>query len=312
MPMAVLENKAGKYVRGRAPRRGRRRSRPSTLPDDMIVWASDPEAADAYPIVTYTWLICYKKYPDKNKLQAMQDLVKYGLTEGQKDAEALGYIPLPAGVVAKATAAVQNLDAPVASSALSWPRHSCAARHVAAAGRALRVGRPARSRRRRAARQMLDRPRLPRRAWRSPCLTVVPRRRSSSCGSPSSAVAGDAAATASDFSPAGSGIRTPSATASSPRSGARSTPRCWRYLGTVFGVAAAIFLSEGYLGAAVVRRAAPPRTCICIRSGAAARQLERLLKNLIELLAAIPSVVYGLWGIFVVIPLIRPVCNWLH
>jgi len=30
------------------------------------------------------------------------------------------------------------------------------------------------------------------------------------------------------------------------------------------------------------------------------------------LLAAIPSVVYGLWGIFVVIPLIRPVCNWLH
>jgi phosphate transport system permease protein len=39
---------------------------------------------------------------------------------------------------------------------------------------------------------------------------------------------------------------------------------------------------------------------------------ERLLKNLIELLAAIPSVVYGLWGLFVVIPLIRPLCNWLH
>jgi phosphate transport system permease protein len=33
---------------------------------------------------------------------------------------------------------------------------------------------------------------------------------------------------------------------------------------------------------------------------------------LIELLAAIPSVVYGLWGLFVVIPLIRPACNWLH
>ena len=62
----------------------------------MIVWASDPDAADAYPIVTYTWLICYKKYPDKSKLQAMQDLVKYGLTDGQKDAESLGYIPLPA------------------------------------------------------------------------------------------------------------------------------------------------------------------------------------------------------------------------
>ncbi len=41
-------------------------------------------------------------------------------------------------------------------------------------------------------------------------------------------------------------------------------------------------------------------------------RIEDLLKNLIELLAAIPSVVYGLWGIFVVIPLIRPACNWLH
>jgi phosphate transport system permease protein len=41
-------------------------------------------------------------------------------------------------------------------------------------------------------------------------------------------------------------------------------------------------------------------------------QLENLLRNLVELLAAIPSVVYGLWGLFVVIPLIRPYANWLH
>jgi phosphate transport system permease protein len=42
------------------------------------------------------------------------------------------------------------------------------------------------------------------------------------------------------------------------------------------------------------------------------RWLENILKNVITLLAAIPSVVYGLWGIFVVIPTIRPACNWLH
>jgi phosphate transport system permease protein len=35
------------------------------------------------------------------------------------------------------------------------------------------------------------------------------------------------------------------------------------------------------------------------------------LRNLIELLAAIPSVVYGLWGIFVVIPALRPPAAWL-
>ena len=33
---------------------------------------------------------------------------------------------------------------------------------------------------------------------------------------------------------------------------------------------------------------------------------------LVELLAAIPSVVYGLWGIFVLIPLLKPFGVWLH
>jgi phosphate transport system substrate-binding protein len=109
VPFAVLENKSGKFVAADTAS-GQAALASATLPDNMIAWASDPEVADAYPIVTYTWLICYKKYPDKNKQQAIQDLVKYGLTDGQKDAETLGYIPLPAAVVEKATAAVQNIS----------------------------------------------------------------------------------------------------------------------------------------------------------------------------------------------------------
>jgi phosphate transport system substrate-binding protein len=109
MPMAVLENKSGKYIQA-TTQAGQAALASAALPDDMIVWASDPEVADAYPIVTYTWLICYKKYSDKDKLQAMQDLVKFGLTDGQKDAETLGYIPLPPEVVTKATSALQNLS----------------------------------------------------------------------------------------------------------------------------------------------------------------------------------------------------------
>jgi len=109
VPMATLENKSGKYVEATTSS-GQAALASAKLPDDMIVWASDPETPDAYPIVTYTWLICYKKYPDKNKRQAMQDLVKYGLTDGQKESEALGYIPLPENVVAKATAAIQNIS----------------------------------------------------------------------------------------------------------------------------------------------------------------------------------------------------------
>ena len=109
VPFAVLENKSGKFVAADTAS-GQAALASATLPDNMIAWASDPEVADAYPIVTYTWLITYKKYPDKNKQQAIQDLIKYGLTDGQKDAEGLGYIPLPKAVVDKASAAVQNIS----------------------------------------------------------------------------------------------------------------------------------------------------------------------------------------------------------
>ena len=61
-------------------------------------------------------------------------------------------------------------------------------------------------------------------------------------------------------------------------------------LGGFFGITIAIFITQDFL---------PYR-------------VEFVLKNIIELLAAIPSVVYGLWGIYVLIPLIRPVANFLH
>jgi phosphate transport system permease protein len=83
-------------------------------------------------------------------------------------------------------------------------------------------------------------------------------------------------------------------------------------LGTAFGVAAAVFLSEGFLSQAVYRVLRLFRVELSPWWSRLPDGLETTLKNLVELLAAIPSVVYGLWGLFVVIPLIRPACNWLH
>jgi len=83
-------------------------------------------------------------------------------------------------------------------------------------------------------------------------------------------------------------------------------------IGSAFGVAAALFLSEGYLGGFVFAILKFFRVQFHPFWGKLPNQAEHTLKNLIELLAAIPSVVYGLWGLFVVIPLIRPACNWLH
>lgn len=62
------------------------------------------------------------------------------------------------------------------------------------------------------------------------------------------------------------------------------------FLGGLFGITIAIFLTQDFIDG----------------------RLAAIFRTIVELLAAIPSVVYGLWGIYVVIPLLRPVASWLH
>src|SRR5262249_60836490 len=105
---AALENRAGHYV-APAVESAEAGLRSAEVPPDMIVWVPDPAATDAYPIVAYTWMILYKRYDNKEKLGALKGIIDYGLTDGQKDSAALGYVPLPAAVAAKAKAAVDAL-----------------------------------------------------------------------------------------------------------------------------------------------------------------------------------------------------------
>ena len=109
VPFAALENKAGKFVTA-STASGQAALASAELPNNLIAWNPDPAGEDAYPIVTYTWQIFYKKY-EPAKLAAIQELIKYQLNDGQKDAEAMGYIPLPESVIAKGLAASSNITA---------------------------------------------------------------------------------------------------------------------------------------------------------------------------------------------------------
>jgi len=51
---------------------------------------------------------------------------------------------------------------------------------------------------------------------------------------------------------------------------------------------------------------------LVLSQGFVPRRVEIAMKNVIELLAAIPSVVYGLWGIFVLVPAVRGPAGFLN
>jgi len=106
--MATLENKSGNYV-AVSTDSAKAALASAQLTPDLIMWVSDPAAPDAYPIVTYTWMILYKKYDNKEKLTALKAMVNYGLTDGQRDAEPLGYVPLPDNIIAADKAAIEAL-----------------------------------------------------------------------------------------------------------------------------------------------------------------------------------------------------------
>ncbi|MDP4831971.1 MAG: phosphate ABC transporter substrate-binding protein PstS [Cyanobium sp. MAG_185] len=77
------------------------------LGDDLT--GSDPNPSAGYPIVTFTWVLLYKN-GNAAKLPILQRTFNYALSEAaQKQAPALGYIPLPAPVLAKAKDALANV-----------------------------------------------------------------------------------------------------------------------------------------------------------------------------------------------------------
>ena len=109
MPMAVLENRSGKYVKADLETAKQALSAVE-LPANLRAWLPDPEGAQAYPIVTYTWLLCYKKYDDPKVSKTLKSVIEFGLTQGQSYSAELGYVPLPPNVVTTVQKALAEIS----------------------------------------------------------------------------------------------------------------------------------------------------------------------------------------------------------
>jgi phosphate transport system substrate-binding protein len=99
--MAALENRAHEFIvpddSGKA---GERALEGAKIPEDLQIRVADPENSGAYPIVTYTWVLCRKHYDDPYAAATLKALLYDCLSE-RKQAVALklGYLPLPRSVV---------------------------------------------------------------------------------------------------------------------------------------------------------------------------------------------------------------------
>jgi phosphate transport system substrate-binding protein len=100
LPYAEVRNRAGRYVSPTLESVTAAASAAAgKMPEDFRVSITDPAAADAYPISSFTWLLIPSRIADKDKGEAIKRFLDWMLTEGQTMAAPLNYAPLPPAVV---------------------------------------------------------------------------------------------------------------------------------------------------------------------------------------------------------------------
>jgi len=106
LQQVAIQNKAGNYVTASAETASAGLG--EIILDDQLRGAdANPAGANAYPIVSLTWILAYPEY-EKN--EDVKTMLRYMLTPTQQQkADSLGYVPLPESLRQKALAAVDTL-----------------------------------------------------------------------------------------------------------------------------------------------------------------------------------------------------------
>jgi len=110
IPWAQLQNKSKKFLDpsldGAAAA-----ADVANLPDNMEVSITDSSNPNAYPISGFTWILAYENQPIPAKADALAQLVKWMLSDGQKFAAPLDYAPLKGAALKKTQALVKKIKA---------------------------------------------------------------------------------------------------------------------------------------------------------------------------------------------------------
>ncbi len=105
---ALLENASGAFV---APSTATAQAALARvkMPEDLVAWVPDPEGADSYPIVSFTWIVCRKVYDESAVGETIKKVLLYGIDKGQAYSVDLGYVPLPEEVARQVRTAIEGI-----------------------------------------------------------------------------------------------------------------------------------------------------------------------------------------------------------
>ena len=102
MPYGKVKNSSGAFIKADlAGVTAAAAGAAKDMPDDFRVSITNAPGKTAYPISSFTWLLIPAKFSDSSKRDAMKGFIKWMLTEGQNQTEALSYAKLPKEVVSK-------------------------------------------------------------------------------------------------------------------------------------------------------------------------------------------------------------------
>jgi phosphate transport system substrate-binding protein len=110
LPFASIRNAAGNFVEpsvagATAAAAGVAEKLPANT--DYRLSIVNAAGADAYPISSFTWILVYQNQTDAVKAKKLNDFLRWALTDGEAEAAALYYAPIPSSM---ATQLLQRLD----------------------------------------------------------------------------------------------------------------------------------------------------------------------------------------------------------
>ncbi|TMA49882.1 MAG: phosphate ABC transporter substrate-binding protein PstS [Deltaproteobacteria bacterium] len=109
LPYGDVRNRAGQFVLASLESVTAAAAAAENMPDDFRVSITDPPAAAAYPIASFTWLLVPTRIADAEKGAAIKKFLEWMLSDGQSFAAPLNYAPLPLAVVTRERQALSKI-----------------------------------------------------------------------------------------------------------------------------------------------------------------------------------------------------------